>query len=215
VFLQVEYAPGDDDEEEEEDEEEEDCDDEEEEEEEEDDEDYDYEHGFNNAGEDEEQWDRDWGTGWSGDSRNSHESSNVGRNGVDPSASPDSSVASDKVCFSLASEALFLTASTAALVSAAAADRDPQSQHRFAPGLIYETSNSLHSAAKAKAMHSQFEAAHMKSSSALASAAAMAQHAQTNLQNIQQQHQQYSGSLASSSSTATSQVRCRIQVQCT
>jgi hypothetical protein len=57
-------------------------------------------------------------------------------------------------------------------------------------------------------MHSQFEAAHMKSSSALASAAAMAQHAQANLQNIQQQHQQYSDSLASSSSTATSQV-CR------
>jgi hypothetical protein len=62
-------------------------------------------------------------------------------------------------------------------------------------------------------MHSQFEAAHMKSSSALVSAAAMAQQAHTNLQNIQQQQrqqqQQYSDSLASSSSTTTSQVqRC-------
>jgi hypothetical protein len=55
-------------------------------------------------------------------------------------------------------------------------------------------------------MHSQFEAAHMKSSSALASAAAMAQQAQTNLRSIQQQQQQYSDSLASSSSSTTTQV---------
>ena len=46
----------------------------------------------------------------------------------------------------------------------------------------------------------------MKSSSALASAAAMAQQAQTNLQNIQQQQQQYSDSLNSSSSSTTTQV---------
>ena len=73
----------------------------------------------------------------------------------------------------------------------------------------------LHPAARARAVHSQVEAAHMKSSSALASAAAMAQQAQTNLQNIplqqQQRQQQYSDSLASSSSTTTSQVLRRNQ----
>jgi hypothetical protein len=63
-------------------------------------------------------------------------------------------------------------------------------------------------------MHSQFEAAHMKSSSALVSAAAMAQQAHTNLQNIQQQQQQqYSDSLASSSSTTTSQVQRRLPMR--
>jgi hypothetical protein len=74
----------------------------------------------------------------------------------------------------------------------------------------------LHPAARAKAVHSQVEAAHMKSSSALASAAAMAQQAQTNLQYIQlqqqRQQQQYSDSLASSSSTTTSQVLRRNQL---
>jgi hypothetical protein len=62
-------------------------------------------------------------------------------------------------------------------------------------------------------MHSQFEAAHMKSSSALASAAAMAQQAQTNLRSIQQQQQQYSDSLASSSSSTTTQVPTIPQLQ--
>ena len=53
----------------------------------------------------------------------------------------------------------------------------------------------------------------MKSSSALASAAAMAQQAQTNLRSIQQQQQQYSDSLASSSSSTTTQVPTIPQLQ--
>ena len=87
-FTQVEYAAGDDEEEEEEDE---DCDDEEDE----DDGDYDYEDDDAEP-EDEENWDRGWSTGLSGDARNGGQKSSS--EAVDTSASSDATPASDRVC---------------------------------------------------------------------------------------------------------------------
>jgi hypothetical protein len=84
----VEYAAGDDEEEEEEDDE--DCDDDDE-----DDGDYDYEDDDAEP-EDEENWDRGWVSGWSGDVRNGGQKSSS--EAVDTSASSDATTsASDRV----------------------------------------------------------------------------------------------------------------------
>jgi hypothetical protein len=221
TIQQVEYAAGDDDEDEDEENygDDDEYDDEDEDDQEEDDDD-------DAELDDEEQWDR----GWSGNAGNSHQSSNMGSHGQNTSVSSDAASASDKVCHCKAAsrhsaaDCMCCRSACSSCSKGSRFSRPTQASARTCgaellalPTLrcfaICETKVEPF-AARAKAVHSQVEAAHMKSSSALASAAAMAQRAQTNLQNIHlQQQQQYSDSLASSSSTTTSQVR-QFTVRC-